>query len=71
MNNERIAALYVRLSQDDELKGESNSITHQKAILEDYAISNGFFNYHFYADDGFTGTNFDRPSFQRMIEEAK
>ena len=50
MNNERIAALYVRLSQDDELKGESNSITHQKAILEDYAISNGFFNYHFYAD---------------------
>ena len=71
MNNERIAALYVRLSQDDELKGESNSITHQKAILEDYAISNGFFNYHFYADDGFTGTNFDRPGFQRMLSDIK
>ncbi|NCC45110.1 MAG: recombinase, partial [Clostridia bacterium] len=66
---EKITALYCRLSRDDELQGDSNSIKNQKAILQKYAEDNGFRNIHFYVDDGFSGTNFDRPDFQRMIAE--
>ena len=63
----RFTALYERLSKDDELKGESNSISNQKKYLEDYANKNGFRNIKHYTDDGFTGTNFNRPGFQEMI----
>ncbi|OCN06374.1 recombinase [Erysipelotrichaceae bacterium MTC7] len=66
---EKITALYCRLSRDDELQGDSNSIKNQKAILQKYAEDNGFRNLHFFVDDGFSGTNFDRPDFQRMIAE--
>lgn len=74
MNNtssETITALYCRLSRDDEIQGESNSITHQKEILLKHAEDNNFPNPQFYVDDGYTGTNFKRPDFQRMIEDIK
>lgn len=67
----RITALYARLSSDDELQGDSNSIIHQKQILEEYAAANGFFSCQFYVDDGYSGTNFDRPDFQRMINDIE
>ena len=60
-----ITALYPRLSHEDELQGESNSISNQKRILETYAKQNGFTNLRWYTDDGFSGANFnmpDRPS---------
>ena len=63
----KITALYARLSSDDELQGDSNSIIHQKQILETYAAEHSLGNCQFYVDDGFSGTNFDRPDFQRMI----
>lgn len=66
---EKITALYCRLSRDDELAGDSNSIVNQKAILKKYADDNGFHNTLFFVDDGFSGTNFERPDFQRMIAE--
>lgn len=62
-----ITALYCRLSRDDDTDGESNSITHQKEMLLRYAEQNGFKNTQFFVDDGYTGTNFDRPDFKRMI----
>lgn len=62
-----ITALYERLSHDDELQGESNSITNQKKILEDYAAQLGLTNIVHYTDDGISGTRFDRPGFQNMI----
>ena len=67
----RLTALYERLSKDDELKGESNSISNQKKYLEDYARKNGFQNLKHYTDDGFTGTNFNRPGFQEMIADVE
>ena len=63
----RYAALYERLSRDDELKGESNSITNQKAYLEEFAKAQGITNYRHFTDDGYSGTNFERPGFQAMI----
>lgn len=57
-NGGDITALYARLSRDDELEGDSNSIVHQKEILSAYAEKNGFTNTRFYADDGYSGTNF-------------
>mgnify|MGYP002859940346 CR=1 FL=1 len=68
---DKITALYCRLSNDDDLQGESNSITNQKAILLKYAQDNGFRNMQFYIDDGYSGTNFDRPDFQRMIADME
>jgi len=68
-DNEKITALYCRLSRDDELQGDSNSIRNQKTILQKYADDNGFRNTQFFVDDGWSGTNFDRPDFQRMIAE--
>lgn len=65
----KFTALYCRLSRDDELAGDSNSIVNQKAILKKYADDNGFLNTEFYVDDGYSGTNFERPDFQRMIAE--
>lgn len=66
-NNDKITALYCRLSRDDELQGDSNSIKNQKAILQKYADDNGFTNTEFFVDDGYSGTNFDRPDWQRLI----
>ena len=65
---EKETALYTRLSRDDELQGESNSIKNQKQLLEQYAKSRGFSNLQFYVDDGYSGTNFNRPDFKRMME---
>lgn len=73
-STDKITALYCRLSQDDMLAGESNSITNQKSILLKYAKENGFTNTQFYTDDGYSGTNFNRPDFQRMktdIEDGR
>ena len=67
MNKRQITALYERLSHDDELQGESNSITNQKRYLEDYAAQHGFTNIVHYTDDGISGTRFDRPGFQSMM----
>ncbi len=69
--SDKITALYCRLSQDDMLAGESNSITNQKAILLKYAQDNGFANPQFYVDDGFSGTNFNRPDFIRMMNDVE
>ncbi|MBQ3161953.1 MAG: recombinase family protein [Oscillospiraceae bacterium] len=69
--SDKITALYCRLSQDDMLAGESNNITNQKAILLKYAQDNGFANPQFYVDDGFSGTNFNRPDFIRMMNDVE
>ena len=66
-----VTALYCRLSKDDEQIGDSNSIVHQKEILAKYAKEHGFTNIEFYVDDGFSGTNFNRPDFQRMMADAE
>ena len=66
-----VTALYARLSRDDELQGESNSITNQRKILCKYAEDNGFERTKFYYDDGFSGTNFDRPQFKEMIADVE
>ena len=68
---EKITALYERLSRDDEQQGESNSITNQKKYLEDYARSKGFRNIRHFTDDGYSGTNFNRPGFTALLEEVK
>lgn len=71
---ERITALYCRLSQDDNLEGESNSISNQKEILMTYAKKNGYLHPQFFVDDGISGTTFNRPGFQEMenlIEAGK
>lgn len=68
---DKITALYCRLSRDDELQGDSNSIINQKAMLQKYADDNGFGNTEFFVDDGFSGTNFDRPDWQRLIALAE
>lgn len=65
--NEKITALYCRLSRDDELDGESNSITNQKKMLIKYAEEHGFKNCEFFVDDGISGTTFNRPDLQRLI----
>ena len=67
----KITALYERLSRDDDLAGESNSITNQKKYLEDYAQKNGFKNICHFTDDGFSGVNFNRPGFQSLIKEVE
>jgi site-specific DNA recombinase len=74
VKNDLITALYCRLSRDDELQGDSNSIKNQKAILQKYATDNGFGNIQFFVDDGYSGTTFDRPDWQRlsgMIDEGQ
>ena len=70
-NGTKITALYCRLSQDDGNVGDSMSIQSQKAILEKYAREMGKAAYAFYVDDGYSGTNFQRPSFQRMIADIE
>ncbi|MCM1523674.1 MAG: recombinase family protein [Ruminococcus sp.] len=71
MLQDKITALYCRLSQDDMIDGESNSITNQKNILLKYAQDNHFPNPQFYVDDGWSGTNFSRPDFTRMTKDME
>ena len=68
---EQITALYARLSQEDTLEGDSNSIVNQKAVLSKYAADNGFSNLVFFIDDGVSGVTFDRLNFNRMITEIE
>jgi DNA invertase Pin-like site-specific DNA recombinase len=70
-NNVKITALYERLSRDDELQGESNSITNQKELLESYAVRNGFKNLTHFTDDGISGTTFDRKGWNAMLAEIE
>ena len=67
----KITALYPRLSRDDEQQGESNSISNQKRILETYARERGFTNLRWYTDDGWSGTDFQRPGFQAMLADIE
>ena len=64
-------ALYLRLSRDDELQGESGSIQTQRMMLRQYAAEHGLTVVDEYIDDGWSGTNFERPSFQRMIDDIE
>ena len=64
-----ITALYCRLSRDDGAEGDSNSIANQKKLLQKYSKENGFSNTRYYVDDGYTGTNFNRPGFQKLLED--
>ena len=70
-NLNKITALYSRLSRDDEIQGESNSITNQKKILEDFAAKNGFADVRHFSDDGVSGTTFERRGFKEMIAEIE
>lgn len=71
LENDKITALYCRLSRDDELSGESNSIKNQKLILSKYAQDNKFQNIRFFVDDGYSGTTFTRPAFMEIMELAE
>ena len=67
----KITALYERLSHDDEQSGDSNSIVNQKKMLERFATEQGFTNFRHYTDDGWSGTNFDRPDWKRMLADIE
>lgn len=67
VKEDKITALHCRLSRDDELQGDSNSIKNQKAILQKYADDNGFRNTSLFVDDGYSGTTFDRPDWNRLM----
>lgn len=75
MNNrqsqEKITAIYCRLSRDDDLAGDSNSIIHQKDMLTRYARERNFPNVSVYSDDGWSGTNFERPDWKRLIADIE
>ena len=66
-NQEKYTILYSRLSQEDEREGESNSIQNQRLMLEKYAEDNGFQNLKFLYDDGYSGTNFNRPAWKEVM----
>lgn len=66
--SEQITVLYCRLSRDDELQDDSNSIVNQKNILSKYAKDNGFKNTRFIVDDGYSGTSFQRPGWNELLE---
>ena len=68
---DKITALYCRLSQEDSLAGESNSISNQKTILKTFAQEQHFTNLVFFVDDGWSGTSFERPGFQKMLEAVE
>ena len=68
---EKITALYERLSRDDEAAGDSNSIVNQKRYLEDYAAQKGFTNCVHYTDDGVSGGTFERPAWKRMLADIE
>ena len=66
--NDKITALYCRLSQEDEKKGDSDSIVNQRDMLIKYAKENGFCNAEVFVDDGYSGVSFNRPGFQSLLE---
>ena len=68
---EKITALYERLSRDDESAGDSNSIVNQKKYLEGYAAQHSFSNIVHYTDDGWSGGNFDRPAWKRLVADIE
>ena len=70
-NQPSLTAIYTRLSRDDMLEGESNSITTQKRMLEEYAAKNNFNNVRHFSDDGHSGTNFDRPAWKQLVAEVE
>lgn len=70
-DNLRYTILYVRISKDDDAAGDSNSITTQLAILQKYANDHAYQNIKVIKDDGYSGTNFNRPDFQRMLEDIE
>ena len=67
---EKIAA-YIRLSKEDEKKGESESITNQRELIKNYVNKNNLGECEFFVDDGYSGGNFERPQFKKMIEEIR
>ena len=67
----KITALYERLSRDDELTGDSNSIINQKKYLEDYAEQQGYGNIVHYTDDGYSGGNFNRPAWKSLVADIE
>ena len=69
--DKKVTALYCRLSKDDGSNSESLSIRTQKSMLMEYATRNGFGNCQYYVDDGYSGTNFERPAFKRLLEDVK
>ena len=69
--DKKVTALYCRLSKDDGSNSESLSIRTQKAMLMEYATRNGFGNCQFYVDDGYSGTNSDRPAFQELLDDIR
>ena len=71
MVQDKITALYCRLSRDDAIQGDSNSIANQKTMLTRYATDHGFLNLRFFVDDGISGTTFNRPGFQAMLAEVE
>lgn len=71
LEQEKITALYERLSRDDELAGDSNSIVTQKKMLEGYAAQQGFTNCVHYTDDGYSGGTFERPSWKQLINDIE
>ena len=70
-DNLRYTILYVRISKDDDAAGDSNSITTQLAILQKYANDHAYQNIKVIKDDGYSGTNFNKPDFQRMLEDIE
>ena len=68
---EKITALYDRLSRDDDLAGDSNSVINQKKYLEGYAAQHSFSNIVHYTDDGWSGGNFDRPAWKRLVADIE
>lgn len=70
-DNLRYTILYVRISKDDDAAGDSNSITTQLAILQNYANDHAYQNIKVIKDDGYSGTNFNKPDFQRMLEDIE
>ena len=69
--SEKITAIYCRLSRDDELAGESNSISNQKSIISKYCRDNGLKNLQFFVDDGYSGTNFNRPAWSELLDKIE
>ena len=68
---QQYTALYTRLSSDDDLEGDSNSIKNQKLLLSEYAKENRFRNIRYYIDDGYSGSNFERPAFKRLLNDIE
>lgn len=69
--SKKYIALYCRLSCDDDLAGDSNSFKNQKMLLSNYATENNFSNIRYYVDDGFSGSNFERPGFKRLLTDIE